>query len=129
MGSEVKTAGAPHSTARGRPLVFGIRDPLPLSGFPIGRVRMKLRNDSFTTARVRTCDGIREYYLHEQDGCWQPAFESARNFGPTASLHPCRFVKAILDMQAAQRRKAASINWLERMKCMESPIGMIKICS
>jgi hypothetical protein len=85
-------------------LVWGVSDPLPLSGFPAGRARIKLRNDSFVQVRVRTSDGIREFYVFEQDGSWRPRFESARNFGLTASLHPRRFVQAILNMQYALAR-------------------------
>jgi len=59
--------------------VFGLAEIKPLRGFPEGRVRIRLRNDDFAQAYVKTATGIRCFYLYEVDGHWQPSFETARN--------------------------------------------------
>jgi hypothetical protein len=61
-------------------LIFGIREPLKLSGFPDGRIRLRMRSCEFARARVKTKDGIVEFYVSEKDGCWVPCIERGRNF-------------------------------------------------
>jgi hypothetical protein len=58
---------------------FGITEPLPPKGFPDGRLRWCIRNDDFVLARVKTSDGIREFYVKEENGHWMPSFEKGRN--------------------------------------------------
>ncbi len=60
-------------------LVFGVREPKPLQGFPPGKVRLRMRNKEFMRARVRTPDGIREFTVKEIDGHWMPSHEIGRN--------------------------------------------------
>lgn len=59
--------------------VYGIRTPLPPRGFPVGRLRWKIRSGDFARARVMTPTGIREFAVLEKDGCWVAAFELGRN--------------------------------------------------
>ena len=59
-----------------RPECFiGVREPLPLAGFPEGRIRLSLRNDSFAKAYVKNKDGIRCFVIGELDGTWVPVME------------------------------------------------------
>ena len=58
---------------------FGLSEPLPPKGFPDGRIRWRIREDDFILARVETADGIREFYVKEQDGYWVPSYEKGRN--------------------------------------------------
>jgi hypothetical protein len=60
-------------------IAYGLKPPLPMRGFPAGRVRIRARNDEFVLVRVRTTEGIREYYVREVDGFWEPAFEKGFN--------------------------------------------------
>ena len=62
-------------------MFIGVREPLPLAGFPEGRVRLRLRNNSFAMAYVKTKDGIRCFVIGEMDGMWVPVteFEQGRN--------------------------------------------------
>lgn len=60
-------------------LVFGLRLPLPMRGFPEGKIRLRARITDFLKARVRTECGIREYYVREVDGYWEPAVETGFN--------------------------------------------------
>jgi hypothetical protein len=59
--------------------VFGIANAMPTKGFPEGKIRFRLRNNDFAKARVKTSDGIMEFYIEEKDGYWIPSFETARN--------------------------------------------------
>jgi len=77
-------------------IAYGSKPPLPMRGFPAGRVRIRARNDDFVLVRVRTTDGIHEYYVREVDGFWEPAFEKGFNLSnvrdhrwlPVARLMP-----------------------------------------
>lgn len=63
-------------------IIFAIREPKPLRGFPEGRVRLRLRNDEFARAFVRTPEGIRHFIVQETpDGFWEPVpgCEQGRN--------------------------------------------------
>lgn len=55
--------------------VFGVRDPLPLCGFPAGRVRLRLRNTDYARAYVKATAGIRCFIIGEAEGCWVPLAE------------------------------------------------------
>lgn len=59
--------------------LFGISCPKPTKGFPPGRIRWKIRNMEFVLARVKTADGIREFFVGEKDGYWTPYSEKGRN--------------------------------------------------
>lgn len=54
-------------------------EPKPLEGFPEGKARIRIRSKEFTLVRVRTADGIREFYPVERNGKWYPGIEKARN--------------------------------------------------
>lgn len=60
-------------------IAFGSKQLLPLRGFPLGKTRVRARNDEFVLVRVRTTDGIREYYVTEVNGFWEPAIEKGFN--------------------------------------------------
>ena len=59
--------------------VFGVTEPLPPKGFPSGRLRWRIRNEDYTLARVKSADGIREFYVKEEGGHWIPSYEKGRN--------------------------------------------------
>lgn len=64
----------------GRKLEYGVKDPLPLRGFPPGRVRIRQRNTAFTVIFIRPPEGgIRRFVVEERDGAWWPAIETGRN--------------------------------------------------
>ena len=64
----------------GKKIVFGVVDPLTLRGFPEGRARIRLRNDSFVTVNIRPRrGGIRRFNIEEREGSWWPAFEIGAN--------------------------------------------------
>ena len=60
-------------------IIHGIMEPLPPKGFPPGRIRWRLRLGSFALARVKSPDGIREFYVKEENGHWMPYSEKGRN--------------------------------------------------
>ena len=65
--------------------VFGLKDPMPLKGWPPGKltiVRIRLRKGCFAIAYVRHPGGIRQYTIKEQGGYWVPGFEQGQNFRP-----------------------------------------------
>ena len=64
----------------GRPIEFGVKDPLPLRGFPPGRARIRQRNNAFTVVFIRPPEGgIRRFFVEPRDGAWWPAFETGSN--------------------------------------------------
>jgi hypothetical protein len=63
-------------------IIFGVKDMLPLSGFPKGKVKIKMRNDNFAWAYVKTETGIYKYAIEEKNGCWMPSL-LACNFRTT----------------------------------------------
>jgi hypothetical protein len=65
--------------------VFGVTEPLPLKGFPEGSIRLRIRDNQFALARVRTDDGIREFYVKEEKGFWVRSHERGRNSTPAKS--------------------------------------------
>jgi hypothetical protein len=58
---------------------FGSVIPLPLRGFPEGKLEMRIRLDDFVKVRVGTTDGIREFVVKEVDGFWEPWIETEKN--------------------------------------------------
>ena len=61
-------------------IVFGIKDLLPLRGFPSGRARIQQRNGEFTIVFIRPTDGgIRRFVVEEREGAWWPAYETGAN--------------------------------------------------
>jgi len=62
--------------------VFGVATPLPLKGFPRGRVRLRMRNDDFLVAFVKSARKIRRFIVAEKDGFWIPMIgcEQAANY-------------------------------------------------
>lgn len=62
----------------GRPIVVGIRDPLPLRGFPAGHTRIKLSRGSGRVFVRPPGGGLREFAIEERNGAWWPAFEVSR---------------------------------------------------
>ena len=63
----------------GSELVFGSAEPLPLEGFPEGRIKVKIRGEDWVRVYVATSDGIREFVVEEKDGKWVPGLETGRN--------------------------------------------------
>ena len=63
----------------GHDVAFSLAKPLPLSGFPEGKIRLRIRPDEYVLARVKTEDGIREFYVEEKGGFWVPFKEVGRN--------------------------------------------------
>lgn len=59
--------------------LWGMREPLPLEGFPEGRARIVIRPDQWIRIFIKTKTGIREFYPKEENGKWVPYFEKARN--------------------------------------------------
>ena len=60
------------------PFGSGIEVP-ELSGFPEGRVRIRMRNDDFVKIRIKTDDGIKEFIPRESSGKWVPFAETGSN--------------------------------------------------
>lgn len=60
-------------------VVFGAFTPLPLKGFPAGKVRLKIRNDDFVRAYVKTEQGIECFIIAEEDGFWIPKYKQGAN--------------------------------------------------
>ena len=60
-------------------LVWGVAIPKPLKGFPEGKVKLRLRNDSWALAYVKTDDGIMSYRIKERDGYWIPGHMQGSN--------------------------------------------------
>ena len=63
----------------GKLLVFGITEIKPLSGFPEGRVKIKMRHNNAATAHIKTDNGIRQFFVVEEDGKWTPGPELGAN--------------------------------------------------
>jgi hypothetical protein len=64
----------------GRLIEFGVKDPLPLRGFPPGRARIRQRNAAATVVFIRPPEGgIRRFVVEPRDGAWWPAFETGAN--------------------------------------------------
>lgn len=66
----------------GQQIIYGVRDPLPLNGFPRGQKRLRMRSDRFASVFVRNEYGICEYSIKEESGVWVPAFQIGRNHRP-----------------------------------------------
>jgi hypothetical protein len=64
-------------------IIFGVKTLLPLSGFPEGKVKIKMTNNDFAWAYVKTTTGIFKYAIEEKNGCWMPSFSPACNFRTT----------------------------------------------
>ena len=60
--------------------IFGAEDPKPLKGWPKGRVKLRIRNNDFVYAYVRTEEGIVCYSVAEKDGYWIPGYLQGINF-------------------------------------------------
>ena len=64
----------------GTPLVYGVREPLPLRGFPEGRARIRMRPGKFVRVYVRPlAGGVREFVVQERDGAWWADGETGAN--------------------------------------------------
>lgn len=50
-----------------------------LRNWPEGRIRLRLRNEEFAQAFVKTAHGIRRFYIAEVDGFWEPGPEIGAN--------------------------------------------------
>lgn len=60
-------------------LIWSATEPLPIEGFPPGRIKFRMRPENFVFAYVKTDAGIVQYAVKEVGGKWMPAFEMARN--------------------------------------------------
>ena len=64
----------------GKQIEFGVKDPLPLRGFPEGKARIRQRNDAIIVVFIRPPNGgIRRFSVESKDGAWWPAFEMGAN--------------------------------------------------
>jgi len=61
---------------------FGVIKPLPMDGFPEGRVKIEIRPDEWVRIFIKTENGIREFTPKEEGGKWIPYFEKGRNHRP-----------------------------------------------
>jgi hypothetical protein len=65
---------------KGCVLEFGVKEPLPLFGFPEGRARIRQRNNNYTIVFIRPPNGgIRKFVIGTKNGAWWPVFEMASN--------------------------------------------------
>jgi hypothetical protein len=64
---------------RGIKFVVGIQKPLPLRGWPEGKIRLRARRTDRLRAYVKTAGGIREFSVKEVEGFWEPAVEIGWN--------------------------------------------------
>lgn len=91
MVQETRSAGqhiAIRPVPAGECTIYGVREPKPPLGFPAGRLRWRLRHNSFAEALVKTADGIRRFVVREKDGHWMPLSELGRNAAYTVVLPP-----------------------------------------
>jgi hypothetical protein len=58
---------------------YGLAEAKPLKGFPAGMYRIRLRPNEFVTVYVKSADGIRRFYVKEQDDHWVSGPEIAQN--------------------------------------------------
>jgi hypothetical protein len=59
----------------GKELVWGVREPKPITGAPSGRYRLRMRNRSIAVLFVRTPSSIRVFALLDNGDHWTPAYE------------------------------------------------------
>ncbi len=59
--------------------VFGVTTPLPLIGFPAGKVRIKMRAGEFAKVFIRDAGGIRCFIPRKDGEFWVIATEVAAN--------------------------------------------------
>jgi hypothetical protein len=62
-------------------LIRGVQDLTgkPFTGFPKGRMRIRMRPNKFATAYVKTETGLRAFYIKEENGIISPYMETAAN--------------------------------------------------
>ena len=65
-------------TKIGVDVAFGVCEPLPLEGFPEGKVRIRMRSNNIVNVFVKTADGIMRFVPEIKDGRWHP-LEVGRN--------------------------------------------------
>lgn len=70
--------GSPKVYGQGS-IPVGLEEPLPLRGFPAGRVRIRQRVGSFARVFVCTAEGVRVWVPRKVDGHWVPYAEQGRN--------------------------------------------------
>jgi len=58
---------------------FGLVEILPLSGFPQGKVKIKMRDDNFVKIFVKSENEIQAFYPEEKDGVWIPSYKIEQN--------------------------------------------------
>lgn len=64
---------------KGIEVVIGVQNPLPLSGFPFGKIKIKQRTGKAVKVYVKTKDSIRCFCVKKLQNLWCPAFEIGRN--------------------------------------------------
>lgn len=62
-------------------IVFGVREPKPITGAPHGKWRLRMRKNAIAKLFVKTADGIRSFILEDKGYSWfaNPRFEQGRN--------------------------------------------------
>jgi hypothetical protein len=53
-------------------LEYGNKTPLPLSGFPSGQVKIKIRQNDFVWVYIRNEAGLTKFAVTGKDGYWTP---------------------------------------------------------
>lgn len=87
--------------------VLGVRDPLPLLGFPAGRVRLRMRSQHFARAYVKTSTGLRCYIVGELEGHWVPLAECEEGRNMTVPHLPA----GALMIAAERARQISEEGW------------------
>lgn len=59
--------------------VFGVQEPRKITGLPPGKVRLRMRAQTFAVAYVKQPNGIRAFYLRHAGDQWEASFEMGRN--------------------------------------------------
>jgi len=62
--------------------IFGSGSALPLSGFPEGKARIRVRPNAFARVFIRNKQGITEFIPVEKDGKWIPGYQQGQNLTP-----------------------------------------------
>jgi len=59
--------------------VPGVQPVKPFSPKPPGKIRIRMRQDEFATAFVRTADGLKKFIIQDDGETWSLGFEMAEN--------------------------------------------------
>jgi hypothetical protein len=60
--------------------VIGVPQIKPICNAPDGKQRLRLRSNAAAILRVRTAEGIREFFLADRGDHWAPIYEPGANW-------------------------------------------------